>query len=77
MLARKHDDMGEPNFWIPFVWKGQKELIWWSVGKNGLRATFRTGGLQSPLAASKRKLAKARLTSQCPTIIKALKLFIL
>jgi hypothetical protein len=48
MLARKHDDMGEPNFWIPFVWKGQKELIWWSVGKNGLRATFRTGGLQSP-----------------------------
>jgi len=42
--------MGEPNFWIPFFWKGQKELIWWSVGENGLRATFRTVGLQGPNA---------------------------
>jgi len=49
MLARKHNDMGEPNFWIPFFWKGQKELIWWSVGENGLRATFRTVGLQGPI----------------------------
>jgi len=48
MLARKHNDMGEQNFWIPFFWKGQKELIWWSVGENGLRATFRTVGLQGP-----------------------------
>ena len=39
-------------FGYHFFWKGQKELIWWSVGENGLRATFRTVGLQGPFSGS-------------------------
>ena len=41
MFAYKHDCMGEPNFWIPFLFgKVKRDLFGGSLGKVGLEQLF-------------------------------------
>ena len=41
MFVNKHDCMGEPNFWIPFLFgKVKRNLLGGSLGKVGLEQLF-------------------------------------